>query len=97
MSYTYRITAEKLGLSAGSEPVSCTFEITNHDDIVPLIELVKSLNVLPGDEVAQFVVGLKLFSAVHMAHRREPLFAPLHPHFLDFMKRLKTNAPEKRA
>jgi len=50
---------------------------------------VKSLNVLPDSEVAQFVIGLKLFSAVHMAHRCEPLFEPPHPHFLDFMKRLK--------
>jgi hypothetical protein len=97
MPYTYRITAEKLDLPEESEPVSCTFEITNHDDIVPLIERVKSLNVLPEDEVAQFTIGLKLFSAIHMAHRREALFAPLHPHFLDFMKRLKSNAPGKGA
>lgn len=96
-SYVYRITAEKLGLPEGSEPVGCTFEFTNHDDIMPLIELVKSLNVLPVEEVAQFVIGLKLFSAIHMAHRREPLFEPLHAHFLDFMKRLKANAPAKRA
>lgn len=97
MSYTYRITAEKLDLPEDGEPVGCTFEITNHDDIVPLIELVKSLNVLPEDEVAQFTVGLKLFSAIHMAHRREPLFEPLHAHFLDFMKRLKAHAPATAA
>ena len=97
MSYTYRITAEKLDLPEGSEPVGCSFEVANHDDIVPLIELVKSLNVLPEDEVAQFTVGLKLFSAIHMAHRREPLFEPLHAHFLDFMKRLKAHAPATAA
>lgn len=97
MSYTYRITAEKLDLPEGGEPLGCTFEFTNHDDIVPLIELVRSLNVLPQDEVAQFTVGLKLFSAIHMAHRREPLFEPLHAHFLDFMKRLKAHAPARPA
>lgn len=97
MSYVYRITAEKLGLPEGSEPVGCTFEVTNHDDFIPLIEIVKSLNVLPEEEVAQFVIGLKLFSAIHMAHRREPLFEPLHVHFVDFMKRLKANAPARGA
>jgi hypothetical protein len=28
-----------------------------------------------------------------MAHRRKTPFADLHPHFLDFMKRLKAGAP----
>lgn len=89
MPYHYRITVEKLDLPEGSEPVGCTFDVTNHDDIVPLIDRVRELNVLPEAELAQFTIGLKLFSGVHMAHRREPLFAELHPHFVDFMKRLK--------
>jgi hypothetical protein len=93
MSHTYRVTVEKLNLPEGSHPVSCTFEVANHDDIVPLIGRVKSLNVVPDDEAAQFTVGLKLFGGVHMAHRRKTPFADLHPHFLDFMKRLKAGAP----
>lgn len=97
MAYTYRITVEKLDLPEGSEPVSCTFDVTNHDDIVPLIDRIRALNVLPEEEAAQFTIGLKLFSGVHMAHRREPLFEPLHSHFLDFMKRLKSNAPARAA
>ncbi len=92
MPYTYRITAEKLDVPEGSEPVRCVFEVTNHDDIVPLIDCIRALNVLPEEELAQFTIGLKLFGGVHMAHRREPLFAELHPHFVDFMKRLKANA-----
>lgn len=95
MAYTYRITAEKLNLPEGSEPVSCTFEVSNHDDIVPLIERVRALGVLPEEDLAAFTVGLKLFGGVHMAHRREPLFAELHPHFMSFMKRLKANARRK--
>ena len=93
MLYTYRITAEKLDLPEGSDPVSCTFDVTNHDDIVPLIERVRALNVLPEEDLAQFTIGLKLFGGIHMAHRREPLFAELHPHFLKFMTRLKAGSP----
>lgn len=95
MAYTYRITAEKLGLPEGSDPVRCSFEVTSHDDIVPLIERVRELDVLPEEELAQFTVGLKLFGGIHMTHRREPLFAELHTPFLDFMKRLKANASKK--
>lgn len=97
MPYAYRITAEKLDLPEGSEPVRCTFDVANHDDIVPLIERARALNVLPEEEPEPFTTGLKLFGEVHMAHRREPLFAELHPHFLAFMKRLKANAPAKPA
>lgn len=34
MVYTYRIAAEKLDMPEGSEPVRCTCEVSNHDDIV---------------------------------------------------------------
>jgi len=62
-----------------------------------LIDRVRGLNVLPDAEVAEFTVGLKLFGGVFMRHRREPLFEPLHAHFLEFMKRLKSNAPARPA
>lgn len=38
MTYHYRITAEKLDLLDGAEPVGCSFIVSNHDDLVPLIE-----------------------------------------------------------
>jgi len=93
MSHRYRITVEKLDQPEGEAPLRCSFDVTNHDDLVPLIDRVHGLNVLPEAEVAEFTIGLKLFGGVHMRHRREPLFESLHPHFLDFMKRLKSNAP----
>lgn len=93
MSHAYRITAEKLDQPEGAAPLRRAFDVTNHDDLVPLIDRVRELNILPEAELAEFTIGLKLFGAVHMRHRREPLFAELHPHFLDFMKRLKGNAP----
>lgn len=93
MSHCYRITVEKLDQAEGETPLRCVFDVSNHDDLVPLIDHVRSLDVLPEAEVAEFTIGLKLFGAVHMRHRREPLFEPLHPHFLGFMKRLKGNAP----
>lgn len=95
MPHTYRITAEKLDQPEGGDPLRCAFDVTNHDDLVPLIDRVRELNILPEAELAQFTIGLKLFGAVHMRHRREPLFAGFHPHFLDFMERLKGSAPAR--
>jgi len=97
MPHAYRIIAEKLSQPGGEAPISTAFEVTNHDDIVPLIDRVRTLNIVPETEVAAFTVGLKLFIDVLMRHRREPLFEPLHPHILEFMKRLKANAPAQAA
>lgn len=89
MRYTYRIMAEKLSNSEDDAPTSATFQVTNHDDIVPLIARVKALHAVPEADVPALTVGLKLFLDVMMRHRRSPLFQPLHPHMLDFMARLK--------
>lgn len=93
MSYRYRITVEKLGQATGEVSLSRAFDVVNHDDLIPLIDRVRTQNLLPDTEAAEFIIGLKLFGGVHMRHRREPLFAPLHAPFLDFMKRLKGNSP----
>ncbi|MGE4431952.1 MAG: DUF3861 domain-containing protein [Sphingobium sp.] len=93
MSYRYRITVEKLDQPEGEAPLCRAFDVTNHDDLIPLIDQMRGQGTLPEAEVAEFIIGLKLFGGVHMRHRREPLFAPLHAPFLDFMQRLKGNAP----
>ncbi|WP_407274951.1 DUF3861 domain-containing protein [Dickeya ananatis] len=68
---------------------SLTFDATNHDDILEIIEKVRLKGILPDLDVAAFCTGLKLFGEVMMVHRREALFRDLIPAFRDFMLRLK--------
>lgn len=98
MPHSYRITVQNLTPvpSANTAP-SITFEVTNHDEILGLVERVAARGFLPDDEAAEFTVGLKLFSEVMLRHRRDPLFADLFPHFSAFMKRLKGDAPSEAA
>jgi hypothetical protein len=91
MPHRYRITLEHLaGPSAtpGTERFIC-FEVVNHDDLLEIIDRMKDREILPSHEVAEFAVGLKLFSEVMLRHRQDPLFAELKPHFANFMKLLK--------
>ncbi|SLM65160.1 MULTISPECIES: DUF3861 domain-containing protein [Dickeya] len=94
MPYHYRITLEKLADNRDDTPQNqtLTFDATNHDDILEIIERVRARAILPDAEVAAFCTGLKLFGEVMMAHRKDPLFAELAPHFRDFMLRLKKGA-----
>lgn len=65
-------------------------EVENHDDIFKIIDIMKAKSVLPEDEAAEFIIGLKLFTEVMLRHRKEPLFQKLAPHMKDFMKALKS-------
>ncbi|MBP2849858.1 DUF3861 domain-containing protein [Dickeya oryzae] len=91
MPYHYRITLENLTDNRDDKPQnrSLTFDATNHDDILEIIEKVRSKGILPDSDVAAFCTGLKLFSEVMMVHRKEALFRDLIPAFRDFMLRLK--------
>lgn len=91
MPYHYRITLENLTDNRDDKPQnrSLTFDATNHDDILEIIEKVRSKGILPDSDVAAFCTGLKLFSEVVMVHRKEALFRDLIPAFRDFMLRLK--------
>ncbi|ADN00673.1 DUF3861 domain-containing protein [Dickeya dadantii] len=91
MPYHYRITLENLTDNRDETPQNraLTFDVINHDDILEIIEKVRSKGILPDSEVAAFCTGLKLFSEVMMTHRKEALFQELAPAFRDFMLRLK--------
>lgn len=95
MPHTYRVTVQSL--AAEPQPGSMTFEVTNHDELLGLVDRVAASGVLPEHEVAEFTIGLKLFSEVMLRHRRDPLFAELFPHFGAFIKRLKGGAPAEAA
>jgi hypothetical protein len=97
MPHRYRISVTPLVDSpdpaAGpTYPRSLSFEVTNHDDLMAVLRRVSGAAVLPQEEAAEFVVGLKLFGEVLLRHRKDPLFAELMPHFGAFMKQLKSHA-----
>lgn len=93
MAHAYRITVERLQPDVANDAPasSLTFEATNHDEVLGLVERVRASGILPEGESAAFLVGLKLFGEVMLKHRAEPLFAPIVPHFAAFMKRLKAD------
>ena len=93
MSYAYRFIVQRLTANPlNGAARELTFDASNHDEIIELVGRVKSARILPDDEAAAFMVGLKLFGEVMLRHREEPLLADLFPHFGLFMKRLKNAA-----
>jgi hypothetical protein len=98
MPHSYRVTVQSLApVPPADTAPSITFEVTNHDEILGLVERVAARGLMPQQEAAEFTVGLKLFSEVMLRHRRDPLFAELFPQFGAFMKRLKGDAPSDAA
>jgi hypothetical protein len=96
MPNSYRLTVQSLTpVPPGETAPNITFEVTNHDEILGLVERIAARGILPEDQAAEFTVGLKLFSEIMLRHRRDPLFAELFPHFGAFMKRLKGDAPSE--
>ena len=94
-SYRYRITVEKL-TDAKGEPVkgqSLTFEAANHDDILAIVERMRSRLPYDTNAVASLGVGLKLFSEVALVHRSDPLFAKVRPALSEFIRELKQQKP----
>lgn len=95
MPYAYRVIVQRLAAEPlGGAARELTFDATNHDEIIQLVERVKSRGILPDNEAAAFTLGLKLFGEILLRHRQEPLFAELYPHFGAFMKRLKSDASQ---
>lgn len=91
MSHLYRVAIEELSNEQGSATEQATFEVENHDDIFLLIEKIREKKVVSEDELLAFIVGLKLFTGTLVQNRKHPLFAPLYPHVLSFIKSLKAH------
>jgi Domain of Unknown Function with PDB structure (DUF3861) len=90
-SYRYKITVEAL-TDAKGEPVegrSLTFEAANHDDILGIVERMRTRVPFDGNTVASLGVGLKLFSEVTLVHRADPMFAGIRPALGEFIRGLK--------
>ena len=89
--HQYRVTVDYLA-DADNNPVEVAplqFDAPNHDDIFGLIGKMSQRSDLTQDDVARFVVGLKLMSEVMLENKGDPLFLALKPLFSAFMKELK--------
>ncbi|QJU38922.1 DUF3861 domain-containing protein [Serratia marcescens] len=91
--YRFNITVEALSDRQGNsvEKAPLSFEVSNHDDILEIVERIRArddLNFGP-EQSAAFAVGLKLFSEVMIENRKHPVFAPLREAFKEFMVGLK--------
>lgn len=95
MKHRYLVRVESMNEQAGdtASESSIQFEVSNHDDIFAIIKKLENREEFAGDDAKAFGVGLKLFSEVMLKKRDYPLFSQFLPHFIDFMKELKTKAP----
>ena len=95
-SYRYRITVEMLTGAKGEavEGRSLTFEAANHDDILGIVERMRSRLPFDANTTASLGVGLKLFSEVALVHRTDPMFASIRPALSEFIGSLKKRPGE---
>jgi len=91
MSYRYRITIETLGsrTSQGEEEESLQFCTDNHDDLLEIVEAIRSKRPLDKDKSASLAIGLKLFSEIIREMRKDQMFAPLVLPIRNFIEQLK--------
>lgn len=97
MPYTYSIALTPLSDHHGRATPgnSYTFETTNHDNILHIIERARCGEYLPEKDVAAFCVGLKLLSEVVMTNRSEPVFAEFYPALGKFIRGIKSLPPKQ--
>jgi Domain of Unknown Function with PDB structure (DUF3861) len=72
-----------------------SFEAANHDDILGIVERMKTRLPFDGDTVASLGVGLKLFSEVALLQRHDPMFSTIQPALGEFMRGLKQRSAEE--
>lgn len=90
--HRYRITVEYLADTAGTPMTDVPllqFEARNHDEILSVVDRVKSRGDFCNEDATAFAVGLKLFSEIMLENKSKPLFKDFLPHFGNFMKQLK--------
>src|SRR5580704_16894211 len=90
-SYRYRVTVEAV-TGAKGEPVigkTLTFDASNHDDILGIVERMRTRLPFDDHTTAALGVGLKVFSEVALMHRNDPMFAMIQPVLSEFVRGLK--------
>jgi len=89
-THDYRITLEYAGGKAGDEaPAPLTFSASDHDNLFEIIAKVRSSGMFDADSAAALALGMKLFSGVMLAHRKDPLFEPIAGAYRDFIGEFK--------
>lgn len=91
--HRYRITVERLAEQDEAASAPLQFGVGNHDEILALIERIRSQGRFDPDSAAAFGLGLKLFGETLLDNRDSPPFDALMPHFGQFMKALKKGNP----
>jgi hypothetical protein len=95
--YSYRITVTPTG--APDEGASLrppfSFDATNHDDIIAIVERARANTGLGPDDAASVAVGLKLLGEVMLREKENPLFDPLRGGIRDFIGNLKALSRNK--
>jgi hypothetical protein len=91
MVYQYRITVEALGARRGAldHYESLQFCAENHDDLLKIVEAVRSKRLLDTEKSASLAIGLKLLSEVILEKRQDKVFAPLVRPIRNFIQQLK--------
>ena len=88
--HNFRITLEYTGGKKEADPPApLSFEAGNHDDIFEIIARVRAAGRFEHDEAAALALGMKLFSEVMLAHRDDPLFAPIAAAYRDYIAAFK--------
>lgn len=92
-SRRYKITVENVTEPdiPPSEKESLQFEVTDHEDIIAIVEKLRKHSSFDGETAASLGVGLRLFGGVMLKNKKDTLFSDLMPHFRGFMKGLKTS------
>lgn len=90
-AYRYRIRVDALTpVDDDRHDDALSFEVANHDDVLAIVARVRASGAFERNEAAALAVGLKLFTGVMLRHRRDPLFAEVHPAMRVFIGNLKT-------
>jgi hypothetical protein len=63
--------------------------VTNHDDLLAIVERVSAATAFARDDATALAIGLKLFTGVMLQHRQDPLFADVQPAMRSFISNLK--------
>ena len=94
--YRYRITVEELaGTNCDARDARrVSFEAASHDDVLAIVDRLRARLPLDEDTVASLGVGLKLFSEVALAQRKDPMFAAIQPALGGFIRELKQRSAE---
>ncbi len=92
--YSYCVTVTQTGAPSEGEntrpPLS--FEATNHDDILAIVDRMRAATQLSPDDAASVAVGLKLLGEVVLREKDNALFDPLRGGIRDFIGALKARS-----